>query len=507
LDRSLSIEGGGVTAQESRPGKSRLGVLNYFIACFFFALVLMIGAVVNESNNACHIPFQIMLFLICSSPFFLGGNKPRHRLLVIFMACYYLIFGMSNFFGIILGANDQFIMGTNRFLKAPDAGMPKSDWVVIIGAVSFLCGYYLLSKLYGNRQSRIFGKDWNYGMLFGMGLVFWILGFMVSVAYDMVVTPMNIPSEILGMPLGIASNVKLLTQLGGMMIIYLAVRGYRPGAVWPLLVLMIIAEFCVGFIANSKETSYRLPALLTLGIYYIRGSINKKIIVIILLSFIPYLLFFNIWRGSIMTYQNQVQAFNAFDKNAASVLKEASKQKNIAATSLEGLKQRIDGKVYIDIIVNGTDSGRVSFQSGKTLMFLFYGLIPRMLWSGKPDLTTGQMFSRAFQLSASRFTYVPSTILGEFYWNFGTTGVIAGMICFGMVFGLLAYMLASGEGMTIVRFMLLLLATYFLAVRFESSIGLQYTNFIRLAFVLAILDALVGFLGLRRRVEQTIVAA
>ena len=68
-------------------------------------------------------------------------------------------------------------------------------------------------------------------------------------------------------------------------------------------------------------------------------------------------------------------------------------------------------------------------------------------------------------------------------------------------------MLASGEGMTIVRFMLLLFATYFLAVRFEGNVGLQYTNFLRLAFVLAILAALVGLLGLRRRAEQTMVAA
>jgi hypothetical protein len=159
------MDGGVLIAQESRPGRSGGAMLKYMAALFLFASVLTIGAIVNESEYIDRIPSQILIFLICSAPVFLTGNHPRHRLLVIFMACYYLIFGISDFVDIFLGIKSNFIMGDTSFLRSPDGvdrGMTKPDWVVIIGAISFLCGYYLLSKFIGNRQSRAFSRDWNH---------------------------------------------------------------------------------------------------------------------------------------------------------------------------------------------------------------------------------------------------------------------------------------------------------------------------------------------------------
>jgi hypothetical protein len=497
------MRGAYMVVQEGLPGDSRNTALKYVVVCLCFGLVLMIGPFINDSFSFSRIPFQVMLFLLCYGACCLGGNIPRHRLMLIFVACYYLIFGMADFLD-ILGVNDEFLLGANRYLKSPNVIMTKSDWVVITGILSFIFGYYVVSRRYANRKSGVFAEDWNPKLILAMGFVFWVSGFMVIVVYDMTVTPMHIPRTVLGLPIGIASNLKLFCYLGILMISYLAIKGYRPMILRPLLFLIIILQFLFGFIADSKETSYFAPTLLICGMFYIRGTINKKFIAIALLTFIPYFLLFNIYRGSVLqaTDLNRKKAVASFDKNASRVLEAASKQTNVVGKSLGALKQRIDGKVYIDIIVNGTDSGRVQFLDGKTLMYVLTAFIPRMFWPEKPDMSTGQMFNKAFQLSESRFTFVPTTQLGELYWNFGFTGVIAGMVCIGMIFGLLSSMLGGGGEMTLMRFLLLLLATYFLAVRFEVNLALQYPIFVRLLVLLTIIHTIVGFLGFHQRIDK-----
>jgi hypothetical protein len=313
---------------------------------------------------------------------------------------------------------------------------------------------------------------------------------------------MYIPTHVLGIPLGIASNLRFLSPFASVMLIYLIVKGYRPKLLWPLLIMIIIMEFILGFFVNSKEISYRIPALLLLGMYYLRGSINKTIFVVCILSTIPYLLFFDTYRMHVLMgaqNQNQIQAIEAFDKNAAVVMSNVSKEKNVVGTSLTGLKDRINGKIYVDIIVAGTDSGRVNFREGDTLTLFFKTFIPRMFWPDKPASTIGQLFNHEFQLSESRFTFIPTTQLGELYWNFGTNGVIFGMIGIGMIFGYLASVFSVGKAITLPRFMVLLLATYYLAIRFEANIALQYSVFIRLVFLIVVIDILIKLFGLYQR--------
>lgn len=492
--------------KKNQPKTSVNAGFKYAAVCFLFFVTLTIGAIFNESSRIERIFYQLPLFIICSAPYFLGSKNPHHRLLAIFMVSYYFIFGMSDFFDILLGINTPGMFAARQSLQGAAEGLTKSDWIVIVGAISFLSGYFLLYKFIGNRRARVLVKDWKPGVIFGIALVSWILGFTFSVAYDMVVTPMHIPTHVLGIPLGIASNLRFFSPLASLMLIYLITREYRLKLLWTLLIFIILTEFVLGFFVNSKEISYRIPALLLVGLYYLRGSLDKKILIFIAVSLVPYLLFFDAYRFDVLMgarNQNQVQALQAFDKNAAVIMKNVSKVKNVVGTSLSGLKDRINGKVYVDIIVSGTDSGRVHFQEGETLVLFFKTFIPRMFWPEKPASTTGQLFNMEFHLSESRYTFVPSTQLGELYWNFGTIGVIFGMIGIGVFFGYLASAFSLGKVVTLPRFMVLLLATYYLAIRFEANIALQYSTFIRLVFLIVLIDFFViKFFGLYQRGEK-----
>jgi hypothetical protein len=375
-----------------------------------------------------------------------------------------------------------------------------SDVVVVLGALMFLGGYFFLNSLKGRRNSRFLDHEWNFGTILGVGFVTWVLGFAVMTVYDMTVSPMYIPTHILGLPLGVASNLRLLSPLGALMLIYLAVRKYRPSLVWALLIVMISAEFVSGFIYNSKEISFRIIVLLFMSLYYLNGTISKKFLIAMLLVAVPYLLFFNAYRLNMMeqNYRNPVDALAHFGDNVKAVKRQTEDETGVAASSLQSLVQRIDGKVYVDIIVAGTTSGRVQYLEGESIAWFFYSFIPRSMWREKPDISIGQVFNLRFNLSESRFTFVPTTQLGELYWNFGMTGIVLGMLLIGVVFGWVSAVAMGGSGVTLPRYLVLLTCTYFLAVRFEGNVATQYSTFIRVVIFIWLIDGLLRLFGVSK---------
>lgn len=478
--------------------------LKYAAVSLFFILILVAGAIYNNSDNIGKIPYQIVLYLVCSAPFFLNGNNPNHRLLAIFMASYYMNFGLANYIEIFFGIHTDFVLSGKLVFKSVGDKLSRSDLVVIVGSLAFLVGYLLIYKMYGKHISQRFIREWKPAILFNLSVVLCAIGLIFSIAYNMIVTPMYIPTHVLGIPLGIASNLRMLTPVSALMLIYLALRGeYRPKLIWILLTAIIAIEFVLGFIANSKEISFQIIALLILGMFYMSGRVNKKLIVTVMILTIPYMLFFNAYRNHVLMGNvrnvTQLQAFENIGKTIDKILKSTSKSKGVANSSLSRLASRVNGKTYINIIVEGTDSGRVPYQYGKTLFLFFETFIPRMFWADKPNNSIGQLFNHEFHLSASKYTFVPTTQLGEMYWNFGMGGVIVGMMGIGIIFGYLATRFSVGMQMTLPRFLVLLLATYYLAIRFEGGFANQYSIFVRLVIMIIALNKIMELFGLTQR--------
>jgi hypothetical protein len=282
-----------------------------------------------------------------------------------------------------------------------------------------------------------------------------------------------------------------------MMLIYLVARRFRPKVVWPLLLIVIGSEFVFGFIGNSKEVSFRIPVLLFVGLYFLDGKVSKKILLTMLLVGVPYLLFFNAYRAITLErdYKTPAEALQAFSRNIQVARQQTQSQEGFVSASLESFTQRVDGKIYVDIIVAGTDSGRVARLGFESLGWFFESFIPSFLWPEKPDIVLGQRFNHEFHLSESVYTFVPTTQLGELYWAFGMPGVIIGMAVIGMILAWLGGALLQRSAMTVPRFMMLLMSTYYLAVRFEDNIANQYSLFVRLAILIWLADRLLRTIG------------
>lgn len=93
------------------------------------------------------------------------------------------------------------------------------------------------------------------------------------------------------------------------------------------------------------------------------------------------------------------------------------------------------------------------------------------------------------------------TMLGELYWNFAMPGVILGMFLMGMILRGVATSVSNGRSITLPRFLVLLLVTYFLAIRFEGNIANQFSTVMRLVALVWIIDRIYRALGISHRVQ------
>lgn len=96
-----------------------------------------------------------------------------------------------------------------------------------------------------------------------------------------------------------------------------------------------------------------------------------------------------------------------------------------------------------DPISTGFIHGEVEkygLRYGEELDYLAYAFIPRLVWPEKPTVTRGAWFTMYLGGASSEAEATTATALtaaGELYWNFGTWGVIAGMILVGALVGVM----------------------------------------------------------------------
>lgn len=81
----------------------------------------------------------------------------------------------------------------------------------------------------------------------------------------------------------------------------------------------------------------------------------------------------------------------------------------------------------------------VPFREGETLVGGLVGIIPRALWPDKPISSFGNTFGREFEIISwtNETTAINVPWIVDWYWNFGDSGVIFGMLLTGLLLGLI----------------------------------------------------------------------
>lgn len=458
------------------------------VTVFAFVLLMTVWSITFNNASGDRVIFQIILFSICVCTSLLARQNARLRLLAFIMPMYYIIFGASEFI--------SFIVPTKYILFESSKAVPKTlvgDLIIIIGAISMLAGA-LLTNILGRHSGRgWFRSEWSEKAIFRVAVFSWLVGFVALVVVQIVY-------ESLGKTIGIfshlISNLSYLSILGGMMMIYLSLTEKSRLIYWIALISIMIGEYVLGFIGNTKEISYRLPILFVLSGFMLHGRIHTKVVAILILSFIPYQALFSIYRKNVIQVKDQttLEAIASRDKAAAAVKEAAGKEESLFVKSALVAVERVDCRKYIDILALGVGK-KVEYLDGKSIVPLFYSLVPRAMWRDKPEIHIGQLFNWEFGISASRRTFVPTTQVGELYWNFGFAGVVWGMLLIGVIVGVVGRACALEPNATVGKFLVLMVSAYLVGLRFEDGITPVYSRLIRIIIIIVMSHFVVLALG------------
>jgi hypothetical protein len=117
---------------------------------------------------------------------------------------------------------------------------------------------------------------------------------------------------------------------------------------------------------------------------------------------------------------------------------------------LQGLVQRLSLNLLFSTVVDKTPDP-VPYWQGATYRSLFLSWVPRVVWKNKPEERWGNEFGRRYQLLAYDNTYMTINLpwLVELYANFGTKGVVLGMMLIGLFLAFLERLLNRPESDTV----------------------------------------------------------
>jgi hypothetical protein len=475
----------------------------YFAANLIFDLLLAIG-MAEQSRSGVHILYLAPLFALCSSPLIeMRQLNGRYALLGIFSAAYFVFFGLTEFFDVLSG---------NPSVEAAHGAISAGEFVILVGAALVQLGNRLSVRLTPEAAAAAAPsqqpKDWPELSVVLVGGLLWAVTTWLSWRFKIhIVIDTSIENQAIGLAsvsgLTIAAYV-LAAYLQPLSILILAYAQckYRRFYMIPVLFGVVIVQFIMGFIEDSKGDALigMLIVMLT------KLLVDARLPTRWLLAGMVFIAFAWPMMQANRTVRNQ-NDWNRVDveQHLGRTLVEVLAAKHdvmSGADRAQSFFERLSLKGSVEMIVDRT--GRdVRYQNGYTLSPILSTFIPRLLWSAKPDVPTGRIMNREFQLGDQEETYISPSHIGELYWNFGWPGVLFGMSLFGLMLGFLGARLDLSTAVTLTR-LLILVATLDLLVRgFESSIASQYVVWMRCLVAIGLLHAVLARIPVARTASST----
>lgn len=232
---------------------------------------------------------------------------------------------------------------------------------------------------------------------------------------------------------GIASTFGGLLTVGHV----LAWNAYFKGRRTLRVALLATAVMLVaGLFANSKWQILLPLVLVALSYWSVTGKIPYKLGIACVLLYV--VVVFPLVTASRFALVAVASQYNGARANLGSLMLDYAvnarwedsipKEYNAVQSMGRGLLP------YFATIVDQTGRS-VPYMSGRTIVDGMAQLIPRVVYSDKPDMSIGNWTGQAFGVVAAKdsLTNVSPTYMGEFYMNFGLMGVCAGMFLVGLL--------------------------------------------------------------------------
>jgi hypothetical protein len=469
----------------------RYGARNYFLVNILFLVFVLIADAFDVRSAHDPLPYLVLLFTLCTYPLFMV-REPNGRfcLLVVASPLMFLFFGFNDLLS-------YFLELKGRYISPAGTVFTFAEMVILSGLSSLFLGYAVAAALFERSKLVFFREGWNTGRTVIVGLILLILGsyatYKVQTSIDV---NLNFNVESKGSEAFLILG-RMLEPVGAVLLSY----GYMKTRSFQLLLLILVIAFVklpIGMILNSKEigVSFAATFLATKWIY--DGKIPLRWLLLFLTVLIFYFPLSYAYRGALGATQLTVgKSMDNLDKFFEKSMKGGKKNEQGFAFGIDSFAARNDYKTIVEIIVNKTGM-TVPFQEGHTLAELPYVFVPRMMMPNKPVASVGQLFNRAFKLSANRNTYISTSFIGEMYWNFGLFGSLAGMFCIGLLWGGIGGATNVREQISAPKVLLMMIAIYTMVLKFETGIAQEIILFLRSGMIIFILH----FILKKRRVKE-----
>ncbi len=436
----------------------------------------------NPYADAGSAAYVTLLSLLCTLPLLFATNyRGRASLLIVFLAYYFATFGLGDLVHLLS------YQPSAGFTAAPSGG---GSIAVLLGAFCFLIGYAVTTGLPLYRATGWSAREWSLGAATVFGVTCWTIGAVANAAFLFGAADPNSGIHISPLIGGFLAVFRFLEPVGSLLLIYLYLTT-RNRKILTILLATMALDVGLGFFGGSKQIAIRAPVLFLLSIVLLRERI--PVVALIVFTMVT-VVFFNVFRG----YRNELSrigesrsaAFSQVGSGRDALLKQDLSLSKQFSAGLDYFLARISQKPIIDVVVARTGTNGIRYQDGATLMPLLYAFVPRVIAPDKPNNITGLLFNHTFSLSTAN-TFIAVTNLGDLYWNFGWIGIVVGMTLIGTIMAWAATKFRLDTGLTLPKFLFLVVTIYFLILRFESGIALVYTLWARVMVLLLLLHAVV----------------
>jgi hypothetical protein len=447
----------------------------------FIALVGI--GLLRRSDSGVHPLYLILLFLLCSSPILsINRLNDRYALLAVFSATYFVYYGALDFLHVLSGALAPVPIYAR--ILAPD------ELVILVGGLLLQIGY-LVSCRTGNVQPRSWPKDWPERTLVWTGAVLWVISTWLVWKFKIeIISDTTIEAERKGL-----GNLTGLQIIGFMLAGYLqplciiilayAQCIYRRPYIVTFLAVALGIQMIFGFVADMKAQVLIGFVLVALTKLLIDGKIPKTralLTAAIIAVVFPVLQANRILRSDLSHIKAEQNIMQTLTKAIATTA-EANSGTDRAQSFLE--RMTLKGSVETIVARTGVD---VKYQRGHTLLPLLGVFIPRLIWPAKPEVETGRLMNKEFNLSQQEETYISPSHLGELYWDFGWPGVLLGMPMIGLLLGYVGRQCDLSHGANLARILVVAATIQLLVFGFESAIVPQYSVWLRTMLAIGLLQ-------------------
>jgi hypothetical protein len=445
-----------------------------------FALLAGIGCAAGGFPDP-RLLYLILLFALCStSAIDLDGLNGRYALLALFMLVYFVTFGVGDLSNLLMGGN---FPDSSSFRPTSDL-LDGAEALILVGGIMLVLGYRTAVFMMDARRSTRSPRDWSKRELLMVGLIFWVLGTIATYRWYVYIildtTNEAFRKGLSGISSATATAYLLATMcqpLGMLLLVYLSTV-FRKSYLMVLIVCIVTMQIFIGFVSDSKGLAMIGIIIVMMTGTLVSGRLPKAwlaIGVIFVTLIYPY---FTAYRAAIhgagIARTTVVENFGEILKKTMAAKDRVNSGRERAQTFLE----RSNVKGSVEAVVAKAGNG-VAFQGGYTLSPILETFIPKVFWSDKQHIPTGQFFNKQFHLVEGDEVYISPSHLGELYWNFGWSGVVLGMGLIGLICGWVGAGFNLAEYRTVTRVLVTVLTIKQLIVAFESTIADCYVVWLR----------------------------